>query len=118
MDRKAKRYNRLFPTGIPVVGNNLAGRAKEIEKIKLLLKNGQSVILHGPRRIGKTSLALTILNELKKEGIFTGHVDIFECATLQVLSQRITETTLENKKNECFTYIDPVTKQRINNEKN
>ena len=92
------QYKRYFPTGIPVMGENLAGREKERYLVKQLLKNGQSVILYGPRRIGKTSIALTVLNELKTEGYFTGHADIFECATLRVLSQRITETTLNNKK--------------------
>jgi len=92
------KYKRYFPTGIPVMDENLAGREKEKDLVKQLLKNGQSVILYGPRRIGKTSIALTVLNELKTEGYFTGHADIFECATLQVLSQRITETTLNNKK--------------------
>ena len=88
------KYKRYFPTGIPVMDENLAGREKEKDLVKQLLKNGQSVILYGPRRIGKTSIALTVLNELKTEGYFTGHADIFECATLPVLSQRITETTL------------------------
>ncbi len=93
-----KRTERLFPSGVPVLKENLAGRQKEINYIKQLLKTGQSVILYGPRRIGKTSLALTILYELKQEGFFTGRTDIFETATLPILSQRITKTTLENKK--------------------
>ncbi len=79
-------------------GKDLAGRGKEKESIKRLLKHGQSVILHGPRRIGKTSLALTVLDELKKEGFFVGHIDIFATATLLLLAQRLTETTLENKR--------------------
>lgn len=90
--------NRLFPTGVPVLGKDLAGRDKEKKRTKQLLKSGQSVVLYGPRRIGKTSIALTVLDELKSEGLFTGHADIFESATLSILSQRIVETTLANKK--------------------
>jgi AAA+ ATPase superfamily predicted ATPase len=90
--------NRLFPTGVPVLGKDLAGRDKERKRIKQLLRSGQSVVLYGPRRIGKTSIALTVLDELRSEGLFTGHADIFESATLPVLSQRIVETTLANKK--------------------
>lgn len=89
---------RLFQTGVPVMGKDLAGREREKEKIKLLLKSGQSVVLYGPRRIGKTSIALTALDELKSKKFFTGNVDIFESATLSILSQRIVETTLANKK--------------------
>jgi len=90
--------NRLFPTGVPVLGKELAGRDKEKKRVKQLLKSGQSVVLYGPRRIGKTSIGLTVLKELKSEGLFTGHADIFESATLSVFSQRIVETTLANKK--------------------
>ena len=90
--------NRLFPTGVPVLGKDLAGRDKEKKRVKQLLKSGQSVVLYGPRRIGKTSIGLTVLNELKSEGLFTGHADIFESATLSIFSERIVETTLANKK--------------------
>lgn len=90
--------NRLFPTGVPVLGKDLAGRDKEKKRVKQLLKSGQSVVLYGPRRIGKTSIGLTVLDELKAEGLFTGHADIFESATLSIFSQRIVETTLANKK--------------------
>jgi len=89
--------SRLFPTGVPVLGKDL-GRVNEKEKIKQLLRAGQSVVLYGPRRIGKTSIALTILDELKSENFFTGNVDIFESTALSILSQRIVETTLANKK--------------------
>lgn len=90
--------NRLFTTGVPVLGKDLAGRDNEKERIKQLLRSGQSVVLYGPRRIGKTSIALTVLDELKPEEFFIGNVDIFEAATLPILSQRIVETTLANKK--------------------
>jgi len=93
-----KNTKRLFTTGVPVHGKDLAGREKEKGSIKQLLMHGQSVILHGPRRIGKTSLALTVLDELQKEGFFVGHIDIFAISTLRLLAQRITETTLENKR--------------------
>ncbi len=93
-----KKINRLFPTGVPVTGRELAGRKQEKENIKQLLTHGQSVVLYGARRMGKTSLALTVLNELKSEGFFTGSVDIFETATLNLLSQRIVESSLANKK--------------------
>jgi len=89
--------SRLFTTGIPVLGKEMIGRESEKAKIKRLLLNGQSVILYGPRRMGKTSLALTILNELKSEGYFVGHADLFQIPTLSILAQKITETTLENK---------------------
>jgi AAA+ ATPase superfamily predicted ATPase len=98
MSPPIKNTKRLFTTGVPVHGKDLAGREKEKGSIKQLLIHGQSVILHGPRRIGKTSLALTVLDELQEEGFFVGHIDIFAISTLRLLAQRITETTLENKR--------------------
>ena len=53
--------SRLFVTGVPVIGKNMIGRENEKKQIKRLLMNGQSVILYAPRRMWKTSLALTIL---------------------------------------------------------
>lgn len=89
---------RLFPTGVPVQGKDMAGRVREKKEIKQLLTAGQSVVLYGPRRIGKTSIALTVLKELKTEGFFTGHIDIFETPTQSILAQKFVETTLDNKK--------------------
>lgn len=89
---------RLFTTGVPVVGADMIGRDNEKNRIKRLLENGQSVIIYAPRRMGKTSLALTVLDELHREGYFVSHTDIFETATLSILAQRILETTLDNKK--------------------
>jgi hypothetical protein len=93
-----RKMNRLFPTGVPVLGRDLAGRKKEKERIGMLLRSGQSVVLYGPRRIGKTSIALTVLDELKAEKFFIGSIDIFASPTLSLLSQGIVETTLANKK--------------------
>lgn len=90
--------DKMFPVGVPVTGENLIGREKEVEEIKALLKIGQSVILIAPRKYGKTSLTLEILNQLKKEGHFVGLVDLFGVVTKRHLAEKIVDTVLLNKK--------------------
>jgi len=47
----------LFPLGGPVSKEDLVGREDFIASLVNRLSEGQSVMLAGPRRIGKTSLA-------------------------------------------------------------
>lgn len=89
---------RLFVTGVPVIGEELIGREEELKEIKHLLQTGQSVILIAPRRFGKTSLVLTLLKQLKKEGHYVADVDLFDIIDRRGLAERITESTLENKR--------------------
>jgi len=88
----------LFQAGRPVVGKKLIGREQEIDKIISFLVGGQSVVLMAPRRFGKTSILLEVLNRLKSQGLFTAHVDIFATPTKRILAEQITESVLANKK--------------------
>ncbi len=101
---------RLFVTGVPVTGDEFVGRQKEIKEIKYLITHGQSVILTAPRRYGKTSLLLKILEELRKEGNYTSVVDIFSVTSLGGLAERIIEVVLENRK---LAYIVKSLKESI-----
>lgn len=95
---KNNTIKKVFPTGLPVSGSEFAGRKTENKKIKELLLHGQSVILYGQRRIGKTSIALKILKELKQKGFLIGHVDLFSTDSQRSFAEKLTETTLKNKK--------------------
>ncbi len=53
--------------GPPVSGDDFFGRKDIIDKLIKLLSRGISILLSGPRRVGKTSLALRLLKLLKKE---------------------------------------------------
>ena len=55
----------LFQAGRPVLGEKLIGREEILEKIIRLLISGQSVVLIAPRRFGKTSVVLEVLNRIK-----------------------------------------------------
>ena len=53
-------------TGPPVTGDDFFGRAKELKKMGELLKKGMSIFIPGPRRIGKTSLAMEFMRQNKE----------------------------------------------------
>ena len=88
----------LFQAGRPVLGEKLIGREEILEKIIRLLISSQSVVLIAPRRFGKTSIVLEVLNRLRVQGLFTAYIDIFATPGKRILSEQITESVLSNKK--------------------
>jgi len=52
--------NKLFPLGGPVSEKDIVGREDFVISLVTRLFEGQSIMLAGPRRIGKTSLALEV----------------------------------------------------------
>lgn len=89
---------KLFITGVPVRGDEFTGRNKELSQIKYYLENGQSVVLIAPRRFGKTSLILKVLEEFQGGGKYTADVDLFTIVNKKRLAEMIVDNTLKNKK--------------------
>jgi len=89
---------KIFPVGVPVIGKDFIGREEELKDIERLLKMGQSVILTAPRKYGKTSLLMEILNRLKKEKYLVALVDLFGVLTKKELAEKIVDVVLSNKK--------------------
>ncbi|MCB0807345.1 MAG: ATP-binding protein [Bacteroidales bacterium] len=88
----------MYQVGKPVTGKNFFGREKEIELLTTYLKMGQSVVLVAPRRFGKTSLVMEVLNRMKEDDHYTAFIDVFTNPTLELLSSAITEEVLKNHK--------------------
>ena len=88
----------LFQAGRPVMGNKLIGREEILKEIIHYLNSGQSVVLIAPRRFGKTSVVLEVLNRFKKNDLFTAYVDIFAAPGKRIFDEQITEEVLNNKK--------------------
>lgn len=84
--------------GRPVTGDELVGRKKEVKLILDTLKAGQSVALIAPRRFGKTSIMLEVLQQLHNDGYYTGNIDIFTIPDVSQLSFEITKQVLKNRK--------------------
>lgn len=90
--------NRFIPIGKPVTGTDLVGREQEIQSMLTLLEQGQSIVLLGSRRMGKTSIMLELLHRMHKKGCYTLHTDIFTCPTAHILADKITSGILANRK--------------------
>jgi len=87
----------LFPAGKPVSGKMCIGRKDLIGELKSVLLIGQSVVLVAPRRYGKTSIALEILDLFKKkEEFFVAEIDIFDVTDRRHLAEKIIESCLNN----------------------
>jgi uncharacterized protein len=54
-------------TGPPVEGEDFFGREKEFEYVWSRIKDGNNLIFPSPRRVGKTSFALKLVEAAKKE---------------------------------------------------
>ena len=65
-----RRRRRTKDGGRPVTGAELVGRETEINEIIRTLNAGQSVVLIAPRRFGKTSVMLEVLDRLDNAGFW------------------------------------------------
>lgn len=84
--------------GKPVTGKDFIGRDKEISLIMEYLKMGQSIVLIAPRRFGKTSLVLELLQRLQKQKYYTAYVDVFTNPSIDLLAAGVTAQVLKNHK--------------------
>lgn len=89
--------NTLFPLGGPVAEDDIVDREDFLKSIQTRLADGQSIMLTGPRRIGKTSLALETLRQLKKQDFYVASVDFFRVSTKRELATAIIDACLENR---------------------
>lgn len=84
--------------GRPVTGEELIGRETEVNDIIRTLNSGQSVALIAPRRFGKTSIMLEVLERINKAGFYTGNIDFFTIPDIKRLAFEITSQVLKNRK--------------------
>lgn len=66
-----------FIYGEAVRGEHFADREEEIRELVDDLSRGQNVIVLSPRRFGKTSLILEVLDRLDAQGLLTVYVDLY-----------------------------------------
>ena len=84
--------------GKPVTGSNLIGREQELRELEQCIEMGQSVALIAPRRYGKTSLLLEILQRSKQQNRFSFYLDLFSIPDLYDLAAEITKGVLSNRR--------------------
>ncbi len=88
---------KLFPIGGPVAEEDIVDREDFIVSLTLRLAEGQSVMLYGPRRIGKTSLACETLRRLKTKGFYVASVDFFRLTGKRDFAIALINACLENR---------------------
>lgn len=76
-----------FLFGNVVKGDYFTDREEELKTLTLDLSSGQNVLLFSPRRHGKTSLIIRVLDELKATGLVCVYVDFLRAASLQALGK-------------------------------
>jgi len=77
---KVMIYNP-FCYGKTVDGPFFYGRDRELEEIKLSMRNATNLIMYSPRRTGKSSLVIKALKDLEAEGHPTVYIDFFKVSS-------------------------------------
>ena len=99
----------LFPLGDPVSEKDIVDREDFLVSLGTRLQEGQSIMLAGPRRIGKTSLALEVLRRLKSKESYIAFVDLFRyTVTIQV--PEIVTTKKGCKGFKCASSASPISR--------
>jgi DNA-binding transcriptional ArsR family regulator len=87
----------LFPTDHPLDPGTMIGRAVDVDRIAVALAGGGNVVLAGPRRTGKTTVADAALVACRNDGAYVAKVDLFECPDAGALAHVLTLELLGNR---------------------
>ena len=83
-----------FKYGKVVTGDDFADREEEIKQLVKDLTSGQNIILYSPRRYGKTSLIIRVLEILNRKNFITSFIDLYGCTSISDLVDKIIEKTV------------------------
>jgi hypothetical protein len=75
----------------------MIGRADDVDRTALALLGGGNVVMAGPRRIGKTTVADAALDVCRKEAAYTAKVDLFDCGDAGALAHLLALELLANR---------------------
>ena len=87
----------LFPTDHPLDPGSMIGRALDVDQISRALVGGANVVLAGPRRTGKTTVADAALAACRSDGAYVANVDLFDCGDAGALAHLLTLELLANR---------------------
>lgn len=87
----------LFPTDDPVDPDLLIGRAEDVTSVGERLVSGTHVILAGPRRTGKTTVARAALRLVSQSGAYTAAADLFDHDDAGALAAAVAQAVLANR---------------------
>src|ERR1700722_18039431 len=87
----------LFPTDDPVEPDLLIGRSSDVEDLASRLESGTHVVLAGPRRIGKSTVALAALSRIHADGLYIAHADLWDYEDLSSLTKALAQSIVANR---------------------
>ncbi len=87
----------LFPVGKLAGPDDVVDREDFIDHSVRELLSGQSLLVTGPRRIGKSSVALEILRRLKELGGSGGRIDLFYVSSAEEFASLLWQLVLEQR---------------------
>jgi hypothetical protein len=87
----------LFPTDDPVEPDLLIGRASDVRDLASRLQTGTHIVMAGPRRTGKSTVALASLSRVRADGLYTAHVDLWDHEEMASLTKALAQSILANR---------------------
>jgi hypothetical protein len=87
----------LFPTDHPLPADAMIGREDDVDRVAMALMGGVNIVLAGPRRTGKTTVADAAMAICSGEGAYVAAVDIFQAPDAAVLARQLTLQLLANR---------------------
>lgn len=88
---------QLFPTDDPVAPELLIGRSDDVDDLAERLAAGTHVVLAGPRRTGKTSVALAALARAREAGLYTADIDLWNYEDSRSLTRALAQAIVANR---------------------
>lgn len=89
--------NASFPFGVIAQHDDVVDRKDYIRDMVIRMESGQSAIIAGPRRIGKSSVGREILRQMHDRGHYTAAVDLFAANSMDGFVAQLTESILANR---------------------
>jgi uncharacterized protein len=93
-----QRLTPFLVTGGPVPPEDVVDREAYLERTIARLKDGHSIYISGPRRIGKSSIAGALLEHFREAGFYTCQLDLFTVTSETDFAERLAEAVLVNRR--------------------
>lgn len=87
----------MFPTDDPVRPDLLIGRTEDVRELAARLEMGTHLVLAGPRRSGKSTVALAALAQLRSSGLYTAEIDLWDYEDSQSLTSALAQSIIANR---------------------
>lgn len=79
--------------GSPVEAAHFCDREAELATLEARMTQGINVILHAPRRYGKTSLVRRAARRAEERGVGVGYANLLRCSTRREIAQAVVRAT-------------------------